>query len=76
VHGFGLLGVTTFVKYVDSVASDFDDNWRHFGGVEACINASRLSRICLIKNLTPSRVSPVRKKSTGAGNVNAYIEIY
>jgi hypothetical protein len=70
VHGFGLLGVTTFVEYGASVTSDFNDNWRHFGEVEACINVSHLTRLRLVKNLTPSRVSPMRKKSTGPKNVN------
>jgi hypothetical protein len=71
VHGFGSLGVIAFVEYRASVASDFDKNWRHIGGVEACINASCLTRLRLIKNLMPLWVSPVRKKSTGPGNVNA-----
>jgi hypothetical protein len=57
MHGFGLPGVTGFVEYGASIASDFDDDWRHFGEV-ACINTSRLTRLRFIKNLMPPRVSP------------------
>jgi hypothetical protein len=52
MHGFGLPGITGFVEYGASIASDFDDDWRHFGEV-ACINASRLTRLRFIKNLMP-----------------------
>jgi hypothetical protein len=71
VHGFGLLGITAFVEYGASVASDFNDIWRQFEGMEARINDLHLTRVRLIKNLTLTRVSPVRKQSTGTGNVNA-----
>jgi hypothetical protein len=53
-HGFGLPGVTAFVKYRASVASVFDDGCQCFGKNEAYINALRLIGLRLIKNLTPS----------------------
>jgi hypothetical protein len=45
------------------VASDFDGlMFIVFRGRKAYINASGLHELCLIKNLTPSRASPVRKR--------------
>jgi hypothetical protein len=61
VHGFCLLGVIAFVKCRATVASNFDDGDLCFGK-EAYIIASGLHGLRLIKNLTPSRASPMRKR--------------
>jgi hypothetical protein len=61
VHGFGLPGVTALVKYRAGVASDFDSGISVLGK-EAYITSLGLHVLHLIKNLTPSRASPIRKR--------------